>query len=559
MTDTSRYSRRSFLQHSAAFAGLCGAAVALPLPVWATSGNDGKAGARNRYDLTIGPTPITVGGRTAPAMGINGTVPGPLLRFQEGQSVTLNVRNALTASSSLHWHGLLLPTDMDGVPGLSFDGIAPDQTYRYALDIRQNGTYWYHSHSGLQEQSGVYGPLIIDPAGKDPVQYDREYVVLLSDWTFEDPEQIFANLKKSAERYSGRRLETGDKLPDRGMWSQMRMSPTDIADVSGITYTFLMNGQDALANWTGLFNPGERVRLRIINGSAMTFFNVRIPELEMSVVQADGQNVEPVTVEEFQIAAAETYDVVVEPKERAYTLMAEATDRSGFVRGTLAPKAGMTAAVPELREPPMLTMADMGMSHAAMNHSMAGHSMAGHSMQPVSHDHAMGPGVANITEMPVSRLHEPGTGLENVEHSTLSYADLKSLNDNDDTRAPGRELEIHLTGNMHRYMWSFDGVKFSAVEGPIRFEYGERLRLVLVNDTMMSHPIHLHGMFVELVNGNGLRNPRKHTVVVKPAERVELDVTADEPGHWAFHCHLLYHMKAGMMHSVRVDQDEVQS
>lgn len=557
MTDFSRQTRRSFLRQTASLAGLCGAAISLPLPLWAVSRNDTPtaAGSRSRYDLTIGPTPISVAGRTAPALGINGSVPGPLLRFREGDSVTLNVKNTLDESSSLHWHGLLLPTDMDGVPGVSFDGIGPQQTYRYAFDVRQNGTYWYHSHSGLQEQSGVYGPIIIDPAEPDPVQYDREYIVLLSDWTFEDPNKVFANLKRSSERYAARRLETGDTIADRGMWSRMRMSPTDLADVSGITYTFLLNGQDSLANWTGLFQPGEKIRLRIINASAMTFFNVRIPDLAMTVVQADGQSIDPVSVEEFQIATAETYDVVVEPKDRAYTLMAEASDRSGFVRGTLAPQAGMTAAVPALREPPMLTMADMGMSHASMGHG----SMSDHSMTPARHDHAMGPGVANIAEMPVSRLDEPGAGLDNVEHRTLSYADLKSLDDNVDERAPERELEIHLTGNMHRYMWSFDGIKFSAVEGPIRFNHGERLRLVLVNDTMMAHPIHLHGMFMELVNGNGLRNPRKHTVVVKPAERVELDITADEPGHWAFHCHLLYHMKAGMMHSVRVDRDKSQS
>jgi FtsP/CotA-like multicopper oxidase with cupredoxin domain len=557
MTDSLRHTRRNFLKRTASFAGLCGAAISLPLPLWAASTSTGTpaSGSRSRYDLTIGPTPISVGGQTVPALGINGSVPGPLLRFKEGETVALNVQNMLSVDSSLHWHGLLLPTDMDGVPGLSFDGIGPQQTYRYAFDVRQNGTYWYHSHSGLQEQSGVYGPIIIDPAGPEPVQYDREYIVLLSDWTFEDPNKVFANLKKSSERYVARRLETGDEIEDRGMWSRMRMSPTDIADISAITYTFLMNGQDSLANWTGLFHPGERVRLRIINGSAMTFFNVRIPELAMSVIQADGQNIDPVSVEEFQIGVAETYDVVVEPKDRAYTLMAEASDRSGFVRGTLAPKAGMTAAVPELREPPLLTMTDMGMSHASMGHA----SMSDHSMTPARHDHAMGPGVANITTMPLSRLDEPGAGLHDVAHKTLCYADLKSLDDNIDTRAPERELEIHLTGNMQRYMWSFDGVKFSAVEGPIRFEYGERLRLVLVNDTMMAHPIHLHGMFMELVNGNGLRNPRKHTVVVKPSERVELDVTVDAPGHWAFHCHLLYHMKAGMMHSVRVEKVEAQS
>ncbi len=538
-------SRRRFLGDAALVA------LTLPLPGWAMSRQaDPADGARNLFDLDIAPTPIKIAGRAAPAIGINGTVPGPLLRFKEGQAVTINVRNSLTVDSSIHWHGLLLPTDMDGVPGISFDGIAADQTFRYHFDVRQNGTYWYHSHSGLQEQSGVYGPIIIDPAGTDPVEYDREFVILLSDWTFEDPHDVLANLKKSDSYYSAHRLTTGTSLPDRSMWSRMRMSPTDIADVSGLAYTFLLNGLDAGANWTGIFSPGEKVRLRIINGSAMTFFNIRIPELEMTVVQADGQDVAPLVTDELQIGVAETYDVVVIPRDRAYTFMAEATDRSGFVRGTLAPRPGMVAVVPALRAAPLLTMADMGMDHGGMN----GHE--GHAATPAKHKHRLGPGVAGVAEFPLSRLDDPGTGLTDVGHRTLRYSDLRSLAPNTDARQPGRQIEIHLTGNMHRYMWSFDGLKFSEVSGPILFQHGERLRLVLVNDTMMPHPIHLHGMFMELVNGNGEFNPRKHTVVVKPAERLSLDITADEPGHWAFHCHLLYHMHAGMMHSVRVVDGE---
>lgn len=539
-------SRRRFLGDTALIA------AALPLPAWAMAATSSVAGgARNLFDLEIAPTPIELSGRSGHAIGINGTVPGPLLRFTEGEPVTINVRNALGVDSSLHWHGLLLPADMDGVPGISFDGIAAGQTFRYHFDVRQNGTYWYHSHSGLQEQSGVYGPIIIDPAGADPVEYDREFVILLSDWTFEHPHQLLANLKKADDYYVSRRPTVLGEQADRAMWSRMRMSPTDIADVSGRTYTFLLNGLDAAANWTGIFAPGEKVRLRIINGSAMTFFNVRIPDLEMTVVQADGQDVAPVPTDELQIGVAETYDVVVSPRERAYTFMAEATDRSGFVRGTLAPRAGMQADVPALREPPVLTMADMGMDHGAMQ----GHS--GHQMAPAAHNHRRGPGVDGVAEMPQSRLHEPGTGLEDVGHRALRYSELKSLAANTDRRKPGRQLEVHLTGNMHRYMWSFDGIKFDEVSGPIQFRYGERLRLVLVNDTMMPHPIHLHGMFMELVNGNGPFNPRKHTVVVKPAERMQLDITADAPGHWAFHCHLLYHMHAGMMHSVRVTDESI--
>ena len=530
--------RREFLSGAMQLAGLT---ATLPLPAWAFA--EPRPTANDIWDLTIGEMPIIIGDRRATAMGINGTVPGPLVRLKEGQRVTLNVTNALDVDTSLHWHGLLLPTNMDGVPGISFDGIKPGQTFHYQFDVRQNGTYWYHSHSGLQEQSGVYGPLVIDPAGPDPVEFDREFVVLLSDWTFEDPNDILANLKMADDYYNLNR-RAGQTMFDG--WAAMRMSKTDIVDVGGATYTYLMNGLDAGANWTGIFQPGERVRLRFINGSAMSFFNVRIPGTTMTVVQADGQYISPVDVEEFQIGTAETYDVVVTPGDGAHTIMAESVDRSGFVRGTLTTSPELQAAVPALREPPLLTMMDMGMGHG----SMGAH--AGHQMKKAEHNHRRGPGVANVAEMPMGRLNHPGIGLDNVEHRCLRYSDLRSLVANDDLRAPARTLELHLTGNMHRYMWSFDGIKFSEVKGPIPFEFGERLRMVFVNDTMMAHPIHLHGMYVELVNGNGKYNPRKHTIVVKPAERVAVDVTADEPGLWAFHCHLLYHMKAGMMRAVRV-------
>ncbi len=556
---TESITRRGFLRGASSVAAAGGLSAVLPLPAWALQAQSTRVS--DAWDLTIGNTPVVFNDHRAMATGINGSVPGPLVRLQEGHRVVLNVTNRLAADTSIHWHGLLLPFDMDGVPGISFDGIKPGETFRYEFDVRQNGTYWYHSHSDLQEQTGVYGPLVIDPAEPDPVQHDREFVVLLSDWTFEDPHDVFANLKRGEEFYNPNRRADGKILDG---WSRMRMSRTDIADVTGMTYTYLMNGRDAVGNWTGTFRPGERVRLRFINGSAMSFFNVRIPGVAMTVVQADGQQVEPVDIDEFQIGTAETYDVVVTPGDGAHTIMAEAMDRSGFVRGTLSSRPGATAAVPALREPPMLTMTDMGMDHGSMGHDMQGsmnhdmsgamdHSMHGKMPEPeVSHDHRRGPGVDMVPDKVISRLDHPGLGLENEPHRVLRYADLKSTTVNKDPRKPGRTLELHLTGNMHRYMWSFDGVRFSEVRGPIDFEYGERLRLVLVNDTMMSHPIHLHGMFVELVNGNGARNPRKHTVVLKPAERVAVDITADEPGPWAFHCHLLYHMKAGMMRVVRV-------
>ena len=547
-----RLTRRRFVADASALA-----ALTLPLPAW-VGASQSRPEAVDNYRLTIGDAPLEVAGRTATATGINGTVPGPLLRFTEGHTAILDVTNALEESTSIHWHGLLLPTGMDGVPGLSFDGIDPGETFRYEFELRQNGTYWYHSHSGLQEQTGIYGPLIIDPAGTDPVHYDREFVVLLSDWSFEDPYAILRKLRFADDYYQRDRRTAADFLRDareRGygkaaaddaMWAAMRMSKTDIADVTAATYTYLMNGHDAAQNWSAQFEPGERVRLRFINGSAMTYFNVRLPGLAMTVVQADGQNIKPVEVDEFQIGVAETYDVVVAPQPGAYTIMAESMDRSGYVRGTLTSRPGSEAAVPPLREPPLLTMADMGMQH----HDGGDH--AHHRMPAVAHNHPSGPGVANLAESVSSRLDHPGIGLDDVGHRVLSYADLESLDRNDDNRAPGRTIELHLTGNMHRYLWSFDGIRFDEVRGPMHFKYGERLRLVLVNDTMMAHPIHLHGMFVELVNGRGVRNPRKHTVTVKPAEKLSVDVTADEPGLWAFHCHLLYHMKAGMMRAVKV-------
>jgi CopA family copper-resistance protein len=575
MDDPDFKARRAFLQRAMQLAGATGLAAALPLPAWAQSrGSEPGPVTASGYDLAIAHTQIKIAGRQAMATGINGTVPGPLLRFREGERVTLNVRNNLHHDTSIHWHGLILPYHMDGVPGISFDGIRQGETFRYQFDLVQNGTYWYHSHSGFQEQTGVYGPIIIYPKGEDPVDYDREFIVLLSDWTFEDPARVFANLKKMPEYYNYRQrtvadlfADAGDNgwkatLSDRKMWGNMRMSPTDIADVTAATYTYLMNGQDAQANWTALFAPGERVRLRFINGSAMSFFNVRIPDLSMQVVQADGIDVEPVSVDEFQIGVAETYDVIVEPAMRAYTIFAESMDRSGYVSGTLAPEAGMRAEVPALRPPPLLTMADMGMAHdgadsgdEAMDHSSMDHGSMQHGMQMPAmqtHDHLQGAGVDNVAEQPRELLAEPGLGLSGLDHRVLTYADLRSLQPNHDTRKPERTLELHLTGNMHRYMWSFDGLKFSEVDGPVLFNYGERLRLTLVNDTMMSHPIHLHGMFVELVNGNGRHNPRKHTVVLKPAEKLSVDVTADAPGDWAFHCHLLYHMMAGMMRMVSV-------
>lgn len=570
-------SRRQFLNYGSGSALALGAGQWLP--GWAQSaGHDHHSmhamGAKS-FDLTVDEFPVTIDGRQGRAIGVNGTVPGPLIRFREGDEVTINVDNRLDVDTSIHWHGLLVPFHMDGVPGVSFPGIRGRDSFTYKFSVPQSGTYWYHSHSGYQEQIGHYGPIIIDPKGKDPVEYDREYVIMLSDWSFESPERIFAKLKKVSHTYNFQErtlpdfLEDANEnglsetLSDRAMWGDMRMSPRDISDVTGATYHYLINGHTTADNWSGLFTPGERVRLRIINASAMTIFNVRIPGLPMTMVQSDGLNIQPLETDEFQIGVAETYDVIVQPKEAGtFALVAESIDRSGQVVATLSDRPGQRATEPEMRAVPTLTMRDMGMDHGShsghgqmdMDHS--GHTMPKTADWPVEKPHfERGPGVANINMMPLSRLDEPGLGLEDVPHRVMTYAQLRSLDPNPDDRPPDREIEIHLTSNMERYMWSFDGVRFSEVKEAIVFKEGERVRVTLVNNTMMSHPIHLHGMFFELENGGGMHRPRKHTVTVKPAEKLSFDVSADHVGDWGFHCHLLYHMMAGMMQVVSVLPD----
>ena len=523
-------------------------------------------------DLAVGQGAIEVAGRSGHTFAVNGSVPGPLVRLKEGEAVTLRVANHLAQDTSIHWHGLLLPFQFDGVPGVSFPGIKPGETFVYELPaLRQSGTYWWHSHSDLQEQAGHYGPIIIDPAGPDPVQADRDYVLLLSEFSPLHPHTIMAKLKKGEEYFNRQKTSWTDDYrlsgSDRRMWAGMRMMPTDIADVTGSTYTYLINGHAPEDSLEYLFSPGERVRLRIINGSAMSFFNIRIPGVRMSVVQADGKNVRPIEVDEFQIGTAETYDIVVDPTAEAHTIVAEAMDRSGMAVATLTSRAGARAPVPSLRDPVLLTMTDMG--HGGMDHSGGGHSNMGHAPSTGGMDHgsmkmrdtfsvppdvAVGPGVDMVSANPADRMGDPGLGLDNVGHKVLTYRDLTALEPNDDPRKPSRHMQIHLTGNMERYMWSFDGRKFNAVaDQPIRFAYNERVRVKLVNDTMMAHPIHLHGHFFELVNGaDRMHQPQKHTVIVQPGGSATFDLTADEPGDWAFHCHLLYHMHAGMFQIVTV-------
>ncbi|MBD2579177.1 copper resistance system multicopper oxidase [Oscillatoria sp. FACHB-1406] len=694
---TSSVTRRNLLRFAASLGLTVGFHQLLTPKTRAQNQPIGELKRPDRYpeviDLEVLESRLKIGDRVADAIAVNGTVPGPIIRLKEGQIATLNVSNRLNTDTSIHWHGIILPAQMDGVPGISFNGIKPGQTFRYRFPVQQSGTYWYHSHSGLQEQQGHFGALIIDPLEAEPFSYDRDYLIMLSDWTDTDPHRILSNLKKSSTYYNNQRRTIGNFGEDLD-WAQMRMDPTDIADVTGATYTYLLNGMPPESNWTALFKPGEKVRLRFINASAMTFFDIQIPGLKMTIVQADGQNVQPVTVDEFRIAIAETYDVIVEPERPGpYTIFAETMDRSGYARATLATQPGAIAAIPPRRTRPLRTMADMGMMHDEMregetgrggdgemgrggdgetggrgdgekssikqhsghdahskpqtsqpsdssmpdghnmshgseghsmpdghnmshgseghsmpdghnmnhgseghsmpdghnmnhgseghsmpdghnmNHGSEGHSMPdGHNMNHGSEGHSMpdghnmnhgsegephgsdthGAGNAAVPMMVRNRLHEPGIGLENtLEHRVLVYTDLRSLVPRNDNLTVERELELHLTGNMERYMWSFDGKKYS--ESPIvTLYYGERVRLTFVNDTMMEHPMHLHGMWMEVDNGAGAYKPRKHVLNVKPAEKCSVEVSVDAPGNWAFHCHLLYHMDAGMMRAVRV-------
>lgn len=565
--------RRQWL-HRAAFSG-GGLALAGWLPAWAQGVSPGIAAplpelSGDDITLQIAHRMLRIRGRETHAVGINGTIPAPLLRLRQGRTVRIHVDNKLDEETSLHWHGLLLPFQMDGVPGISFPGIKARSTFTYEFPVVQAGTYWYHSHSGFQEMRGVYGPIVIDPEGTDPVAFDRDHVVVLSEHSAMHPHAMFAKLKQEAgyfnrqpQTFAGLLKGEDQKLGDRLAWGGMRMDPTDISDVTAAAFTYLVNGHGPDDNWTALFRPGERVRLRFIAAGGMTIFNVRIPGLGLSVVHADGSDVRPVAVDEFQIAPGETYDVIVTPADdRAYTIVAEAIDRSGMARATLAPRPGMTDDVPPLRKRPVLTMRDMGMDMAGMDHgSTAGMDHGGGAMNMTTsmkmRDPAnapgvtLGPGVQTIAPMPVDRTGEPGTGLTDVGHRVLVYRDLVALEPNPDLRAAAREIEVHLTGNMERYMWSFDGKTLSEAREPIPIGAGERVRVTLINDTMMNHPIHLHGHLFELVTGHGDHSPRKHTVNVQPGGKVSWDVTGIA-GEWAFHCHMFFHMHAGMMRVVQV-------
>lgn len=630
-------SRRQFVTGAttSAFAlGLTGCASLVNDKQKATNHKTPSILKGNNFHLDINTLPVNFTGTVRLATAINGSIPSPILRWKEGETVTLNVKNHMAVDSSIHWHGMILPTEMDGVPGLSFAGIKPGETFKYQFKVNQSGTYWYHSHSGFQEQTGMYGAIIIDPKEPDPVSYDRDYVILLSDWSDESPESVYAKLKKMSHYYNFRERTVGDLWQDiknkgasktwqeRAMWNDMRMSDTDISDVTGYTYTYLMNGITPDQGWKGLFHKGEKIRLRFINGAAMTIFDVRIPGLKMTVVASDGQNIQPVSVDEFRIGVAETYDVVIEPEnDSAYAIFAQSIDRSGYTRGTLAPHESLEAEVPKMDYAPILGHRDMGMSHgnhgsqssendskqgSSNNSSHNKHSRMhmdainmhdqssnnSHDMQKMHSQHVDIPehkhhdvmdkqtlttkplgkaGMGSNNEIvhaptefgaqvdmradnPMSGLYDPGIGLRNHHllygRKVLNYGDIKNLYPTLDKREPSREIQLHLTGNMNRYMWSFNGIRFADAE-PLLLKYGERVRVTLVNDTMMTHPIHLHGVWSELETGDPEYIPRKHTILVQPGSKISYLVTADARGRWAYHCHLLFHMP-GMMREVRI-------
>ena len=540
------------------------------------------------FDLIVSETEVNFSGVSRLATTINGSIPAPTLVWREGDTVTIRVTNKLGVTTSIHWHGIILPFQMDGVPGISFDGIAPGKTFTYQFKVQQSGTYWYHSHSGFQEMTGMYGAIIILPKSGDGINAERDHVVLLSDWTDDDPMAVFARLKHQSDYYNFNQPTVADFFHDarvlgmsaaiskRQMWNEMRMNPTDLADLSASALTFLMNGRTAAGNWFGVVKKGERVRLRFINGSSNTFFDVRVPGLKMVVVQADGQNVEPVTCEEFRFGPGETYDVIVRTDEDAHTIFAQTMDRTGFVRGTLGTTPEVQPPVPDMDSPQWLSMTDMmgtmgasagthgghdemhgkmAMDHSA--HRMGASQHTGHDSlaapsQLVRHARTeYGATVDMRVDTPRTNLDDPGIGLRNNGRRVLTLDDLRTIGGPMDERMPAREVELHLTGNMERYSWSFDGVEFGQ-STPVHFRHGERVRVILQNDTMMTHPMHLHGLWSELENDKGDFLARRHTIPIQPAQRISFQVTADALGRWAWHCHLLFHMDAGMFREVVV-------
>lgn len=543
------------------------------------------------FHLEVTELPVNYTGTPRMATAINGSIPAPTLRWREGDEVTIRVTNRLRVDTSIHWHGIILPYQMDGVPGISFAGIPPGATFTYRFKVEQSGTYWYHSHSNMQEATGMYGAIVVEPRGGERIRADRDHVMLLSDWTDEDPMHVMHKLKARGDYYNHHQPTVVDFFRDvssdglktaldkRRMWNQMRMSPADLGDLSAATLTYLMNGTTPAGNWTGLFRPGERVRLRFINGAAHTFYDVRIPGQKLTIVQTDGVDVEPVTVDEFRFGPGETYDAIVQPSSDVCTVFAQSMERTGYARGTLAVRPGLQAEVPALDARVWLGMGDMmgsmshgsageGAGHASMNHGdMTGMdhgamNYAGHAMGSANSlarpstlaRHARseyGPSTDMRVDMARTNLDDPGIGLRNNGRRVLTLDDLRTVGGPLDPRGAEREIELHLTGNMERYTWSMDGLEFGQ-STPVSLQYGERVRVILHNDTMMTHPMHLHGMWSELEDADGSFRVRKHTLPVQSAQRVSFLVTADALGRWAWHCHLMLHMDSGMFREVVV-------
>ncbi len=567
------HSRRRFVKGLTAGGALLGLSpIARSVLAATTSQVPAAQLSGTEFDLEIAETPVNFTGTPRMGTAINGSIPGPTLYWREGDTVTIRVRNRLRESTSIHWHGMILPYQMDGVPGISFKGIAPGETFTYRFKVQQNGTYWYHSHSGFQEMTGVYGAIVITPRDQEIYPVDRDYPIMLSDWTDEAPMEVFKKLKSMGDYYNINQPTAGDFRRDvsdlglaaavakREMWNQMRMNPTDLGDLSSSTLTYLMNGVTPNGNWEASFQKGERVRLRFMNGTGNTFYDVRIPGVKLQVIQSDGVNIHPVTVDEFRFGPGETCDVIVEPTDDAHTIFAQSMERTGFARGTLSTRPGLTAPVPEPDAPEWLDMRDMmgemgamaaGGHAMAMDHSQ--HGGAGSSGAPVVRHASTEYGASTDmrVDTPRTNLDDPGIGLRNNGRRVLTLADLHGLDPFTDLREPERDVELHLTGNMERYTWSLDGLEFGK-STPIHFSHNERVRIILHNDTMMTHPMHLHGVWSELESAAGELQVKTHTISVQPAQRISFQLTADALGRWAWHCHLLFHMDAGMFREVVV-------
>jgi len=566
------FSRRRFVQALGAAGVLLGSGARLQAASGTLPAPEVLRGTE--FDLVIEEQTINLTGRARRATTINGSFPAPTLVWREGDTVTLRVHNRLREDTSIHWHGIILPYEMDGVPGLSFAGIAPGTTFTYTFTVQQHGTYWYHSHTGDQKVTGMYGALLIEPRNGEHLQAERDHVVLLSDWSDTDMLRVFRSLKQQSDVYNLNKPTFGDFLRDvrstgldealtrRAMWQQMRMNPTDLADVSGAVLSFLLNGRTPGQPWTGLFAPGERVRLRFINAAGNSIYDVRIPGVPMTLVQADGIDVQPVQIDEFRFGPGETYDVIVQPDTEACTLFAQTIERSGFACGFLATAEGLRAAVPEPDPVQWLEMSDMmgSMDHSAHGaaapidlsaHPMPASALAVPSQQVRHASSEFGPGVDMRVDMPRTALDDPGVGLRGNGRRVLTALDVRALHGPWETRAPEREIELHLTGNMERYTWSIDGLAFND-STPIHMRAGERIRVILHNDTMMTHPMHLHGMWSDLETPEGGFLTRRHTVLIHPAQRLSFLTTPEALGRWAWHCHIMFHMDAGMFREVVV-------